>query len=122
MNNQLAARIQKFAIDVIKWVDVVPKNSIGLILVKQVVRSATSAGANYRSALRGKSRLDFISKLGIAEEEADECCYWLEIIQACMPMCNPGLMKILQEAREITAILTVARKNARMNMKNEQKP
>jgi four helix bundle protein len=75
----LKARTQAFALRVIRMVQALPRNRVADVIGKQVLRSATTVGANYRSACRGRSKPDFISKLGIAEEEADETCYWLEL-------------------------------------------
>lgn len=77
MSQQLKDRNKAFGIRVIKMAKGIKWNRIDDILIKQIVRSATSIGANYRSALRARSKADFISKITIAEEEADETCYWL---------------------------------------------
>ena len=98
---------------VIRMVRVLPKSQEGSVLGKQVLRSATSVGANYRSAQRGKSKADFISKLAIAEEEADETCYWLELITAAELIPKDRMEPLLAEAKEITAILTAAGKTAK---------
>lgn len=81
------------------------------ILLRQIVRSVTSTGANYRSALRARSKADFISKITVAEEEADETCYWLEIMIEIVPKAR--LEPLLKEAQEITAIFTKAGKTAK---------
>ena len=97
-------RTQEFALRVIKMVRVLPRNQEGKVLGNQVLRSATSVGANYRSAQRGKSKADFIAKLAIAEEEADETCYWLELIIASELVPKERLEPLLLEAQELTAI------------------
>lgn len=83
------------------------------ILVRQIVRSATSVGANYRSALRARSKPDFISKITVAEEEADETCYWLEIMIEIEVFPKGRLELLLKEAQEITAILTASGRTAK---------
>lgn len=83
-------------------------NKIVDILLRQVVRSSTSVGANYRAALRSRSRSEFVSKLKIAEEEADETCYWLEIMIDMGVFPKKRMEPLLQEAKEITAILSAA--------------
>ena len=83
------------------------------ILIKQIVRCATSIGANYRAALKGRSLADFISRITIAEEEADETCYWLEIFIAIDIFPKARLQPLLKESQEITAILTTSGKTAR---------
>ncbi|MGH8019791.1 MAG: four helix bundle protein [Opitutaceae bacterium] len=109
----LKQRTQEFALRVIRMVRVLPKSQEGSVIGKQVLRSATSVGANYRSAQRGKSKADFISKLAVAEEEADETCYWLELIIAAELAPKDRMEPLLAEAKEITAILTAAGKTAK---------
>lgn len=111
----LKQRTQEFALRVIRMVRVLPKSQEGGVLGKQVLRSATSVGANYRSAQRGKSKADFIAKLAVAEEESDETCYWLELIIAAELLPKDRMEPLLAEAKEITAILTAAGKTAKEN-------
>lgn len=113
----LKQRTQEFALRMIRMVRVLPKSAEGKVLGNQVLRSATSVGANYRSAQRGKSKADFIAKLAIAEEEADETCYWLELIIAAELLPKDRMEPLLAEAREITAILTAAGRTAKENRK-----
>jgi four helix bundle protein len=110
-------RTKAFAIRVIKMAKEIKSGRIEDILVRQIVRSATSVGANYRSALRGRSHADFISKLTIAEEEADETCYWLEIMIEIELFPEKRLEFLLKEAYEITAILTASGKTAKAKKK-----
>ena len=79
-NSELKLRTKKFALRVINLVQNLPKNKVADVVGHQLLRSATSVGANYRAACRARSQADFISKITIVEEEADECCYWLELI------------------------------------------
>jgi four helix bundle protein len=81
----------------------------------QLLRSATSVGANYRAACRGRSRNEFASKLGIVVEEADESIYWLELLEENGIVPAKKLKDLLQEAHELTAIFTAARKTTRNN-------
>ena len=111
----LKARTQALALRVIRLTRALPNSPEGWVLGKQVLRSGTSVGANYRSAQRGKSKLDFIAKLAIAEEEADETCYWLELILAAELLPQDRVEPLLAEAKEITAILTAAGKTAKLN-------
>lgn len=113
MSNELKIRTKKFALSVIQLVRKLPFNELNFIMGKQILRSATSTGANYRSALRGKSTADFIAKLSIAEEEADETCYWLELLIESKIYCNKEVEEILMEARQIAAILTASCKTAK---------
>lgn len=117
MSQQLKDRTKAFAVRVIKMCKEIRGGKIEDILVRQIVRSATSVGANYRSALRGRSTPDFISKLTIAEEEADETCYWLELMQEINLFPANRLDPLLKEATEITAILTASCKTAKLKKK-----
>lgn len=109
----LKERTQEFALRVIRLTRALPNSAEGWVLGKQLLRAGTSVGANYRSCQRGKSRADFIAKLAVAEEEADESCYWLELIIAAGLLPRDRVEPLLKEAREITAILTAAGKTAK---------
>jgi len=113
MSNELKNRTKIFVLKVIQFVRKMPFSDINYIMGKQLFRSATSTGANYRSALRGKSTADFIAKLSIAEEEADETCYWLELLIESGIDDVKGAEEILIEARQIAAILTASGKTAK---------
>ena len=76
--DQLKDRTKKFGLQVIRLVDGLPSTKTAQVIGNQLLRSGTSVGANYRSACRARSRPDFISKAGIAIEEADESLYWME--------------------------------------------
>lgn len=76
----LKRRTKKFGLDVIRLVERLPKDEVGRVLGRQLLRSGTSVGANYRAACRAKSCADFISKLGNVEEEADESGFWPEML------------------------------------------
>lgn len=78
---ELKKRTQLFAIDIIKFTESLPTNRSLNILINQLLRSSSSIGANYSSACRGKSIADFINKIIIVEEEADESVYWIELIE-----------------------------------------
>ncbi len=105
-------RTKRFALDVIQLVSKLPKTTEGRVVGNQLIRSGTSVGANYRAACRGKSKADFIAKLGIAEEEADESCYWMEIIIEGKILAQLEVETLLKEANEITAIIVASRKTA----------
>jgi four helix bundle protein len=78
--DDMKRRTRRFALEAIKLVESLPKGRTTEVLGKQLVRSGTSVGANYRAACRAKSPADFISKMGTVEEEADESAYWLELL------------------------------------------
>jgi four helix bundle protein len=117
MSRQLKDRTKTFSVRVIKMCKEIPSGKIEDIIIKQVVRSATTTAANYRSSLRGRSTADFISKLTIAEEEADETCYWLELMIEVGVFPVTRLEPLLKEATEITAILTASGKTAKSKRK-----
>ncbi len=79
-DNTLRTRTKRFALRVIKLVEALPQTRAGDVIGRQLLKSATSVGANYRSAQRGRSRAEFCSNLGIVEEECDESSYWLELV------------------------------------------
>jgi four helix bundle protein len=114
---ELIKRRQVFAITVIKLVEKLPDNKTSRVLSNQLLRSATSVGANYRSACKGKSSADFINKIIIVEEEADEFQYWLELIEESGLMPSESIKAVKQEAKELTAIFTAIGKTAKENHK-----
>jgi four helix bundle protein len=109
----LRTRSKKFALRVIKFVDAMPNSPAGWVIGKQLVRCGTSVAANYRSACKARSRADFISKIGIVEEEADESAFWIELtVEAeLIPVKRAG--DILREANELTAIMAASRLTAK---------
>ena len=111
----LKKRTKLFALRVIKLVESLPKIKTGEVIGKQLLRSGTSVGANYRSACRGKSTADFIAKLAIAQEEADESCYWLELIVESGLVVPERIEDLQKEAEELTAIFTASLITAKKN-------
>jgi four helix bundle protein len=109
---ELKLRTKKFALRVIKLFQAMPKTDVGRIVGKQLLRCGTSVGANYRAVCCARSTADFISKLGIVIEEADESCFWLEIIIEAEIMKQELVKDLLQEADEITAIMVASRNSA----------
>lgn len=110
--DELKQRTKDFALRILKLVDALPLTTAGRAISNQLVRSGTSAAANYRAACRGRSKAEFIAKLGIVEEEADESKFWLELIIESN-LLKPALVEPLrQEASEIVAILVASRKSA----------
>ena len=105
-------RTKQFALRVLKLADALPKTRSGNAIGGQIVRSGTSVAANYRALCRAKSRADFINKTSIVEEEADESCFWLELLVDAGLLGSRQVQPLLQEANEITAILVASRKTA----------
>ena len=109
---ELKARTKQFALRVLKVADSLPRSPSGRTLSSQIADSGTSVASNYRAACKARSRKEFISKLGIAEEEGDETQFWLEMIMESGLIPSNRLKPLLQEAHEITAILAASRKSA----------
>jgi four helix bundle protein len=108
MNEQeFKKRTKELALKVIKLVSSLPKNTVSEVIGKQLIRSGTSVGANYRAACRARSTADLIAKLRIVEEEADECLYWMELIVEAKLVDVANLRSIMSETNEILA-MTVA--------------
>jgi four helix bundle protein len=109
----LKERTKRFALMVINIVEMLPKGRTIDVLSRQLLRSGTSVGANYRAACRAKSTADFISKMGIVEEEADETIYWMELIIEAGFSRKDDLNSLLDEANQILAITVSSIKTAR---------
>lgn len=112
MSKELQNRTKKFSLTIIDLVENMDYSVSKKVIMNQLVRSATSVGANYRAACRARSDKEFIAKLNIVLEEIDECCFWLEIIQA--KNWHP-VQALLKEADELTAIFVTSLKT--MNQK-----
>ena len=111
----LKIRTRQFALRILKLVASLPRTTAGTAIGGQLVRSGTSVGANYRAACRGRSKAEFIAKLGIVEEEADESAYWMELIIAAALLPQSRVQPLLREAIELTAIMAASRKSASRN-------
>lgn len=102
--SDLKNRTKAFALRSMKLVDSLPKSTNGRTAANQLSRSSTSVGANYRAACRARSKAEFYSKIRIVIEEADECCYWLEIIIESKLLGEERIKDLLNEANELVAI------------------
>jgi len=112
------ARNRKFAIEVLLTIDVLPNNRIYDALARQLVRSSTSVGANYRAACRAKSTKDFINKLKIVEEEIDESSYFLDLLHEIdKGQFKQKLNSLLNESNQLTSIYVASLKTAKENAK-----
>jgi four helix bundle protein len=111
----LKIRTKQFAVDVFNFVDQLPNRKSANIIGNQLGRCASSIAANYRAACRGRSHAEFIAKIGIVEEEADETTFWLDIIPETKNAPREITEPLLKEARELTAIFTAASKTAKQN-------
>ena len=109
MNNEnLKRRTKKFGLDVIALVQKLPRNLTCDVIGRQLLRSGTSVGANYRAACRAKSPAHFISKIGDVEEEADESGYWLEMLVDSSNARLEQIKELLQESSELVAIMVTS--------------
>src|SRR6266705_632149 len=104
MEKDLEHRTKRFALTVIEFVSSLPRCAAADILRRQLLRSATSVGANCREANRGVSRADFANKIGIIQKEAAETQYWLELLLNSGLANNQGPQELLQESSELLAI------------------
>jgi four helix bundle protein len=115
--SDLKQRTKRFALGIIMFFESLPKDETSRVLGRQLLRSGTSVGANYRSAKRAKSNADFINKMTIVEEEADECGYWLELLTESEKITSLKTEALHREANELVAIaiasINTARKNGR---------
>jgi four helix bundle protein len=110
---EMQARTKAFAVRAIKLVDAVPRGLAPQVIGRQLIRSATSVGANYRAARRAQSRAEFAAKLSIVAEESDESLYWLELVRETELIKPELLSAILKEANELVAIVLASRKTAK---------
>jgi four helix bundle protein len=109
MNPQeLKERTKQFALRVMRLIDALPRTPKGNALAGQLVRSGTSVAANYRAACRGRSRAEFIAKIGVLEEEADETALWLELIIGDNILPEKKVAPLLNEANELVAIMAAS--------------
>ena len=118
--NELKDRTKQFALRVIRLSDALPRKMAADVIGRQLIRSATSVAANHRAACRGKSRADFISKMGTVEEEADESGLWLELLGDSGLMPVKRLTALQQEADALTAIVVSSIRTARSRSVNPQ--
>jgi len=111
----LQKRLMQFALRIIKLVRALPPSTEGRVIGHQLLRSGSSVAANYRAACRARSRPEFLAKLGIVEEEADETVFWLEMIAQSKLIPAQRLGALLDEARQITAIVVASRRTVKRN-------
>ncbi|MDB6020269.1 MAG: hypothetical protein JWQ04_126 [Pedosphaera sp.] len=106
-------RTKAFALRVIHLVESLPKTRTSDVIGRQLLRSGTSVGANYRAACRARSRADFVSKMGIVEEERDESMYWMELLIEGNQIKQARLTNLMQEADELLAMIVASCKTAK---------
>src|SRR5262245_55091359 len=111
----LQERTKRFALQIIEFLELIPKDDTCRTLGSQLLRAGTSVGANYRAVCRAKSKADFISKFGTVLEEADESAFWIELLVDAKKATRQTAQPLLQEANELTAIAISSINTARKN-------
>jgi four helix bundle protein len=109
---ELKNRTKRFAVEVILFASALPESKKFNNISNQLIRSASSVAANYRAACRGRSKAEFLAKLGIVEEEADETLFWLELLEELQGV-TPNTTKMKKEADEILSIMVASIRTAR---------
>ncbi len=116
--DDIKKRTKDFALRVIQMVESLPKGKTGDVIGRQLLRSGTSVGANYRAACRAKSPADFISKMGTVEEETDESVFWMELLIESELIHERLLEDLMREANELVAIIVSSINTARKTAKS----
>jgi four helix bundle protein len=106
-------RTKHFGLDVIRLIDTIGNSLAARVIGGQLIRAATSVGANYRAACKGRSKAEFIAKLGVSEEEADESTYWIEMLIEAKLTRPEKANNLFNEATQLTAIIAASRKTAK---------
>jgi four helix bundle protein len=118
-NDNLKKRTKQFALDIIKFVETLPSDKTCAVLGRQLLRSGTSVGANYRAACRAKSPADFIFKMGIVEEETDESCFWIELLLEAEITSGEKAVALLKESNELVAISVASIRTAKKTRESD---
>ena len=113
----LKERTKRFALEIIKLVESLPRGRAADVIARQLVDAGTSVGANYRAACRARSQADFVSKMGIVEEETDETIYWIELLVKAGLVNENDVSDLLEEANQILAMTVSSIKTARRKTK-----
>ncbi|NUM55854.1 MAG: four helix bundle protein [Candidatus Hydrogenedentes bacterium] len=119
---QFKERTYRLALRIIRLVEALPKTATASVIAKQLIRSGTSIGANYRAACRGRSAADVIARLGIVEEEADETLYWLELPIEADVVPKKRLEPLMKETTEILAMTVASIKTLRRSAERSRTP
>jgi four helix bundle protein len=117
-HKELKDRTKAFALRVIKMSDALPRTRAANVITNQILRSATSMAANYRAAGRARSMAEFVAKMGVVVEEADETVLWLELLMDSGIVPRKKMDNMLDEANQLMLIFSASRKTARGDEKN----
>ena len=118
----LISRIREFVLRVIRMFSALPKSTVAQVLGKQVLRSGTSVGANFREAQRARSKPEFLSKIGDSLKELDETAYWLELLVESSTVPPPRLSALRDECNQLLAILTAISKSTKKRLSQPIRP
>ena len=120
MSIEFKNRTLQFSMRVVHLVEKLPASVTGDVFGRQLLRCATSVGANYRAASRAKSERDFLNKMKICEEEIDETLYWLELIKHAQVFDESRMQPLIAEADELCAIITAICKTTSAKLRNRK--
>ncbi len=118
MVEAIKLRTKAIAIEAIRISGVIPNSHAGHVITRQLIRCGTAVGSNYRAAIRAKSTADYINKLKIVEEEADETIYWIELLEECNLVKSTEAIWLKTETTEILSIIVATIKKLRLKIKN----
>jgi four helix bundle protein len=117
---ELENRTADFALRIVKLCRSLPRNSEAQVIAKQLLRAGTSVGANYRATQRSRSKAEFISKLSVVLEEADEVLFWLELLMRAEILSAARLVPLMKEAEELISIFVASQKTVRCSPSIQQ--
>ncbi|MGI8469546.1 MAG: four helix bundle protein [Pyrinomonadaceae bacterium] len=120
--NEFKNRTKNISLRIIRLIETLPNKTSANVIGKQLLRSATSVGANYRAACRAKSSADLINKLSIVEEESDESLYWLEILEESGLVSTTKLVELKKDMNEIVSMIVASIKTLRSKQSRIQNP
>lgn len=120
MEEVLKKRTKQVRLEVIKLIDELPNKFSAIAIARQIVRCATSIGANYRAVCRAKSTPDFLNKLRIVEEESDETLYWLEVLEDSNLIGKERVTELKKEVEEILSIVVASIKTTQNKIQNRK--
>ena len=112
-HQELRKRTKEFALRIIRLSNALPHTRVGNVIGNQVLRSGTAVAANYRAVGRARSKAEFIAKMGVVVEEADETVFWLELLQESGTVSATKLAALQKEANELLSIFSASRRTAR---------
>ena len=118
---ELRERTERFVRAIVEFAKPLMRKPGTSDVARQLLRAATSVGANYRSAGRGRSHAEFTARIGLVLEEADECLYWLELLRDSTLATGEEVEKLVQEARELVAIFSASRRTAIKNRRSRDR-